>query len=575
MILGIMILALVVTLLPNNAFAQTLHNQTLYELVKQTSGLDKISGISVGDEPEDMVFSGRYDEEIDSEGGILYVANRGSGTVSLISVKNNTVIEDIPVQNEPTAIAVGSTTDPVTGGEIERVYVAHDSSDIVSVISIFENNTKTVEEIPVGVEPTAIAIDSRYDPETKKNTEIVYVAGYGEYTVSVISFTENNTKTVENIPAEGGFQVEPTAIAIDSRYDDPETDQEKESVYVVDEGSGTVSVISFTENNTKTVENIPVGVGASDIGIIDELDTVYVANSDSNSVSVIDRTANKVVTGTTFQINPFKSGSIVCYDPTTPSPYDLTPPSPIGEYIYIYSGTECIAKPNPGFEFVSWEENLDGNSTQPLQISLPASSWDSFVLAVTDFFGDKPDKPEATLNVTKFGTFTANFKELPPAVPSEYWIPLYGIIASTIVGWSIPSIIGWTKSKRDVGKLNYYHKEIASLYGDGKLDENDIEALDRLRNRVSDAYSEGKINEKHYESLRDEISTLYEEIFGKKIESLSNDKSSAVKKSIQEQLAQIRNKVEDAYSKGKINEKHYDLLTKAISNLDSKERDTS
>ena len=49
------------------------------------------------------------------------------------------------------------------------------------------------------------------------------------------------------------------------------------------------------------------------------------------------------------------------------------------------------------------------------------------------------------------------------------------------VGWSILSVIGWTKSKRDLAKLNYYHKQIASLYGDGKLDENDMEALDRLR----------------------------------------------------------------------------------------------
>ncbi len=59
----------------------------------------------------------------------------------------------------------------------------------------------------------------------------------------------------------------------------------------------------------------------------------------------------------------------------------------------------------------------------------------------------------------------ANFKKLPPAVPSEYLIPLYGIIISTVVGWSIPSIMGWTKSKGDAKKLNYYHKEIISLYG--------------------------------------------------------------------------------------------------------------
>ena len=40
---------------------------------------------------------------------------------------------------------------------------------------------------------------------------------------------------------------------------------------------------------------------------------------------------------------------------------------------------------------------------------------------------------------------------------------------------------------------------------------------------------------------------------------------------MQEQLAQIRNEVEYAFSMGKINEKHYDLLIKIIANLDSKE----
>ena len=97
---------------------------------------------------------------------------------------------------------------------------------------------------------------------------------------------------------------------------------------------------------------------------------------------------------------------------------------------------------------------------------------------------------------------------------------MYAVIATVITALFIPSIVGWFKSKRDAKKLNYFHKQIASLYQDGKLDENDIEALDRLRNEIRDAYSEGKINEKHYESLRGEISTLYEEIFRKKIDAM-------------------------------------------------------
>ena len=72
--------------------------------------------------------------------------------------------------------------------------------------------------------------------------------------------------------------------------------------------------------------------------------------------------------------------------------------------------------------------------------------------------------------------------------------------------------------------------------------------------------------------MRGEISTLYEEIFRKKIAALDGKNNySVVKRPTQERLAQVRNEIEYSFSKGKINEKHYDLLTKAISNLDDKE----
>ena len=103
--------------------------------------------------------------------------------------------------------------------------------------------------------------------------------------------------------------------------------------------------------------------------------------------------------------------------------------------------------------------------------------------------------------------------------------------------------------------------------------------MDRLRSNVTDAHSEGKINEKDYETLNGDISTLYQEIFRKRIavlDSNNNDNYHSVFKiPIQEQMAQIRNEVELAFSKGKLNEKHYILLNEDISKLDGKETDTS
>jgi YVTN family beta-propeller protein len=636
MILAIMILALVL-IFSNNATAQTLHNRTVYEIVKQTSGSDENAQIEVGDAPSaiavddfflgtvyvanfdsdsvsvisrenntkigedirvgespaaiDVNYYSAINETIDTR---VYVANYDSDSVSVISVENNTRIKDIPVGVGPIAIDIDdienrvyvanfdsnrvSVIDPSTNTKIGEdirvgvgpadidvnpnsgmVYVANKGSDSVSVIDP-STNTKIGEDIRVGVGPIAIDIS--------RNSGMVYVANYDSDSVSVID-PSTNTKIGEDIPVGES----PAAIGIGTvSFNMNNTQLSDTIVYVANYDSDSVSVID-PSTNTKIGEDIRVGDSPVAIGIDHAYTIVYVANYDSDSVSVIDGITNKVVAGVTFNVNPFNSGYIVCEDLSTPSEDDLADPSPTGQYIYVYSGSQCMAKPNEGFEFVSWEENnLKANSTQLISVSRSASTWDS----ILDFFGIKSDEPEATIPLTKFGTFTANFKELPPAVPSEYWIPLYGIIISTIVGWSIPSIIGWTKSKRDVRKLNYYHKQIASLYGDGKLDENDIEALDRLRSRVSDAYAEGKINDKHYETLRGEISTLYEEIFRKKIATLdSNNNYSVVKKPIQQQLAQIRNEVELAFSKGKINEMHYDLLNKAISNLDSKERESS
>jgi YVTN family beta-propeller protein len=684
--LGIMILTLVVPSLSNNVFAQPLHNRTLYEVVKQTSGLNENSRVVVGDDPVAVGIHSSLDT--------IYVVNSGSNSVSVISALNDTKIKDIAVGERPVAVGIDETTN--------KVYVVNAFSNNVSVISA-ENNTKIGEDIPVGDGPVAVGVS----PATNKlyvvnsgsnsvsvisalndtkikdiavgerpvavgihpyRTNPVYVVNEGNNSVSVISAlndtkikdiavgerpvavgfnpsfqsldtiyvvnsgpalinssdtvsvisAENNTKIGEDIPVGDG----PAAVGVSGGKvfivnrgaanslsvisgenntkigedipvgDFPAAigiDETTNTVYVVNSGSNSVSVISAL-NDTK-IKDIAVGEGPRGIGVNERTNTVYVVNSGSDSVSVIDGVANEVVAGVTFQVNPFNSGVILCDG--------LTIPSPVGQYIYVYSGTECIAKPNEGFEFVSWEQNnLDGNSTQPISVSRPApildsianfmdpdpiaERWDSLfkswgIQPISETLGLNPyDSKAATLNVTKFGTFIANFKELPPPLPPEFWAQMYAVIATVITALFIPSIVGWVKSKREAKKLKYFHRQIATLNGEGKLDENHIRKLDVLRGEIADAYSKGELNEKHYERLQGEISTLYEEIFRRKISTLFYINSgSVVKKPIQQQLAQIRNEVELSFSKGKLTEKHYDLLNKAISKLDSKDGNNS
>jgi hypothetical protein len=98
-----------------------------------------------------------------------------------------------------------------------------------------------------------------------------------------------------------------------------------------------------------------------------------------------------VAAAVTFSINPFNAGHIECGKDRVIAP--------AVQQFYIWSGSECTAKPNQGFDFVSWQENLGGNSREVIQF---ASSTD-FYEPILDFFHIAPDKPEAILNITKFG----------------------------------------------------------------------------------------------------------------------------------------------------------------------------
>jgi len=92
----------------------------------------------------------------------------------------------------------------------------------------------------------------------------------------------------------------------------------------------------------------------------------------------------------------------------------------------------------------------------------------------------KPNDPSATFDVNKFGTFTVNFKAVPPPVPPQYWIPLYGIIVSTIVGWSIPSIIGWIRARAKRKKIVKEYADIINSLSSA----TDRNTLDRIKNQM-------------------------------------------------------------------------------------------
>jgi YVTN family beta-propeller protein len=325
-------------------------------------------------------------------------------------------------------------------------------------------------------------------------------------------------------------------------------DEPRIKVYVANADNASVSVIDgYT--NTKLGPDIKVGHGPSAIGINQNTDEVYVANYGSTTLNVIDGNVNKYVAGVIFDVKPFDAGHIECYKDKVIAP--------TAQHFYLWSGSECTAKPNEGFEFVSWQENLGRNSTQLLHVASPTSFFDS----VLDILHLRPDIPESKLNITKFGSFTANFKVLPPPIPTEYVATLFTVVATAFIGsWLTPTVIGWRKARKEGQRVQTHHLVIKSLYDDGKVDEKDIPRLDKLKDDIMDDYANGNISEQHYNNLNNKISVLYEEIYKKKI-GLLNGKDTNVAL-----LTKIKEDINDSYAKGKISEQHYKLLNEKLSN---------
>ena len=104
----------------------------------------------------------------------------------------------------------------------------------------------------------------------------------------------------------------------------------------------------------------------------------------------------------------------------------------MSEYFYLEPNATCKAYPNKGFEFVSWEQNLGNNSTLIASQSSPSVTifdhFKDFAYSVASFFGFESTKKEAILKVNGFSEYTANFREISPPLPAEYWATLFGVI---------------------------------------------------------------------------------------------------------------------------------------------------
>lgn len=243
--------------------------------------------VTVGSEPVSIVLNS----------GRLYVANSGDGTVSVIDGSTDAVIATIKAGAHPYSIAANSVTGKVyvshtfsdqitvidsatntaanvTAGSFDLV-VVNSKTDTTYMLgyeggnlALLDGSGRKAKETTLGMHAWGMALDAA--------SGNVFVARTGNAEVDVISPSSSLIKAVPT----GAI---PCAVAINS---------ETNIIYVANYGDNTVTAIDGT--TFKVVATIPVGNRPEALAVDPSSNTIYAANTKSDSVTVIDGGRNIV-----------------------------------------------------------------------------------------------------------------------------------------------------------------------------------------------------------------------------------------------------------------------------------------
>ncbi len=215
--------------------------------------------------------------------GLVYVADFGTDSVSIIAPSNQSVIKTISVGHHPVAIA--STPDG------KKVYVANRDANSVSVISTIDNTVLTT--IPVSGSPVYLT--------SNPNGTAIYALDRAANTVNIIDPATDTIKgqlTVEGgVPASCSANVRLCGFMMFENH--------LQRLYVPNPGAGTMSIFDATTTGTPTLlKSLAVGPVPTTLAPLSDGSRVYVVNSgtttgcsgepDSGQVTIVDTSNNSV-----------------------------------------------------------------------------------------------------------------------------------------------------------------------------------------------------------------------------------------------------------------------------------------
>lgn len=251
------------------------------------------ASVSVGVDPQG-------DPGIDSSRGLVYVANSGSNSLSVINEASRSVIATVPVGQDPYAAVVDSGLD--------RVFVSNTAGGTVSAID--GSSDALLSTINIGGSPTIMAIDTV--------NHRLYVANGGS--VSLIDTqTLQFLQTFSNVCSSGnitGLAVDPGLLRlfascgssnslstvdvtsgsiasqnIGSQPEEVAVDPSTHMVYVALHQANAVAVVNGSTGAT-VGQSIPVGQGPWGVAVNPTSHQVYVTNETDHTVTTIEGTSN-------------------------------------------------------------------------------------------------------------------------------------------------------------------------------------------------------------------------------------------------------------------------------------------
>ena len=206
------------------------------------------SSIAVGRAPNCLV--------VDTAVNRIYVANAGSGDVSVIDGATDRVVKTLPGEQHPYAIAFNSA--------LHRAYVTNTYSNKVTMV---DTATNGVEQLPVG---------SKDYVETDARRKRAFFISYEDPTLTMLDAT--NTVHHEDLGLS-----HPWGLAVD---------EQRGIVYVTEIGKDTL--LAYHEENGK-MDKVPTGAMPDAVAVDEAANRIYVTNYVGDSVTIVDGATMKPV----------------------------------------------------------------------------------------------------------------------------------------------------------------------------------------------------------------------------------------------------------------------------------------